>query len=478
MCDGRIGYVFVGSTGVGKSSTIRLFAKEGSEIKVSSGAKSCTADIFAYGHKDNAKALLIDTIGSDDSTGLNDREIGIRIMRFLCQRNIEHIFVVWIIKRDNRANASLQKQAAFINQLASRGDDDEKEEKKENIWKSVVLVIARGEPLTLDEDKQGAVECVSSLGFDGEIPVLSYTCIDWLTGQSRENVEKAMMKISRESQREIGKVREDDVRQMLSKELRRLKAPTRIVFKDTRCGKCGQIGDKRCLPEGCHSISELYHDQQEELIHSGQLRPAMHNGSLKTRHPGLLRTEYYHSSSFTSKTDKEVTVYWHHPGKWDKHWFDTGAGRFFGGVFSLGISEMATDYYWSCCKSSNKSSSGCTRGEYTVDSDKSYEVCNDCGRRPSESGCKSRSYYSCCRGLSSGCQPYYDCCNSATFCIKTWSCCNGEENSQGCVYACCRNKVNSQGCKTRCQSCHEKWNDPTARGCSAENPHGSFEKIV
>jgi len=52
-----------------------------------------------------------------------------------------------------------------------------------------------------------------------------------------------MMKISRESQREIGKVREDDVRQMLSKELRRLKAPTRIVFKDTRCGKCGQIGD-------------------------------------------------------------------------------------------------------------------------------------------------------------------------------------------------------------------------------------------
>jgi len=114
--------------------------------------------------------------------------------------------VVWIIKRDNRANASLQKQAAFINQLASRGDDDEKEEKKENIWKSVVLVIARGDPLTLDEHKQGAVECVSSLGFDGEIPALSYTCIDWLTGPSRENVEKAMMMISREAQREFGKM--------------------------------------------------------------------------------------------------------------------------------------------------------------------------------------------------------------------------------------------------------------------------------
>jgi len=118
--------ILVGSTGTGKSSTIKKCT--GQDVIVGDGHQSVTKCCEVY-YDENGYGW-VDTEGMDDVTK-DDTEIFQDILQFLNRHNLTSVkAILWTVHLGTiRKDATLCKQAKFINAFADK-----------SIWNNVIIV--------------------------------------------------------------------------------------------------------------------------------------------------------------------------------------------------------------------------------------------------------------------------------------------------------------------------------------------------
>jgi GTPase Era involved in 16S rRNA processing len=230
----KIAYVFVGSTGCGKSSTINLFSGNKKAI-VSNEANSCTTEIEAYEHSNDNNIILIDTVGAEDSRKVKDEEIMKNILVELCLKKIKKVYIIWCIRPCDRATSTLQKQAEFINTF-----------KNTEIWKSVIILVKESKLSKEEDDTRGVIECAAKNGYDKEnvkIPCLLYSCVDWLSEKQKKEFDDN--EYTEKQKQNLGLLTSNEVKLKIEKSLQQLSGPTQIIFQIKKCINCNGIGDER-----------------------------------------------------------------------------------------------------------------------------------------------------------------------------------------------------------------------------------------
>ena len=131
--------ICVGSTGAGKSTLIKKMT--GEEVKTSSGVESTTTMTELFKEKswiplsEEEYYYWVDTQGWEDSEGEKDYYIFKNIFNFLKEEKMTEIQgIIWNVNSNEKASATLQRQAQLIQQFSSDGS---------NIWERVLIVCKK-----------------------------------------------------------------------------------------------------------------------------------------------------------------------------------------------------------------------------------------------------------------------------------------------------------------------------------------------
>lgn len=305
----KVGWLVVGSTGVGKSSFVNLFA-DGKKALVSGDGKSCTKAISCYESKctdaRDQTFLLIDTIGYEDSDGLTNEEISTETVRFINKQQIDSIIIFWMMNGEEKATSTLQKQAQFINSFRTT-----------YIWHSCVIIVKEATKKSLSKKSQGArtaiEKIVNSNVNTNDIIKFGYKCIDWLKGDSLEDIED----LTPEQKKTRNILNEDGVRKLIL-EKSSLIDYCQVIFENHKCIKCGLIGDPRCLSPYCHfgTKPKKIHPGLNKYKHKEDKSYYKHQAGIKAQYKhksDTFREEYEHNGELKQEIKENVIDY--HDGK-------------------------------------------------------------------------------------------------------------------------------------------------------------------
>ena len=131
--------ICVGSTGAGKSTLIKKMT--GADVVTSSGADSQTTKTEVFKERrwiplsEEEYYYWIDTQGWEDAGGEKDYYIFKNIFAFLKEEKMTEIQgIIWNVNPNERASATLQRQAVLIQQFSNE---------ESNIWERVLIVCKK-----------------------------------------------------------------------------------------------------------------------------------------------------------------------------------------------------------------------------------------------------------------------------------------------------------------------------------------------
>lgn len=404
--------IVVGTTGTGKSSTIAKYT--GQTVRVSSGPESQTrhCEIFKNNREsDGNDAVWIDTVGYDDTNRLSDQSSFQEVLRFIDDHDLRDVrAIVWTVMPQERKDARLQKQAEFIN-LFKEGE----------VWDNVIILAKQPGGYNVDLACQGALEAARAHAWENsKVRTVGFTYMD---SSIPLTVKKTLQSLDSEDRRRMLLVTDDDVHQILKREIDSIDRPLQIIFRDSKCLDCGVIGDRRLLPRYCHFEMTLVHDNPIPVPYHQDDTEDFHTLDLESHHPGVLRLEGGPNKECESVRNILFGV------TGPIACLDPTAG-----LVSAGMSVA------------------------------SWQICN-------KMATPHRELFSCCGGdrPSAGCQVRYRCCRldrEHRGCATRFKCCLASPGSAGCLrkYSCCGQGESFAGCKEVCKKCGENWGSPP-RAC-------------
>ncbi|CAB4065683.1 unnamed protein product [Lepeophtheirus salmonis] len=383
--------ICIGSTGAGKSSTISKCTSQ--RAKCSSGTERETKKCAKY-HRlgEHNGSIWVDTVGWDD-IDCEDADSFKEVLRFIDKNDIMNVkAILWNVIPNIRRDALLSKQAAIID-LFKPGE----------IWNNVIIVLKQS--MNPENDGKGALRAALEYNAYANIQVVGYRFFEDPT-------------IS-EAQRETQKTREvfniktnEEVRAIIDEKLEDIRDPIQVVFHNSKCADCTEVGDIRLMSSYCH------------------MKPyRIHPGDIEQYHPK--KTELFHPS--------EHYIY-EHDGILKKPWYS--------------ISCLCRIKRYSCCnRKSGKQ--GCAA---------KWACCKDPvqkhRRLNSKNSPNGYQYQIPTYNISPGCKTRYKCCKVDT-----------SSGSLGCQskYSCCSQRIrggsqrlsqDDDGCQVVCKNCNKPWGSP------------------
>ena len=181
--------VCVGSTGTGKSSTIRKVTRRAvssgngrDRVTVRCDKYTTNTSELSEDHLDKYKQVCdlvwVDTVGWDDAD-LEDDSTFKQILGFINDNKLFKVkAIVWTVAPNVRKDALLVKQARLIDLF-----------RPTEIWNNVIIACKQSR--NPDDDTQGALAAAKQFNPDAEPVVLGYTFIDdpSLTDKQRKRFE-------------------------------------------------------------------------------------------------------------------------------------------------------------------------------------------------------------------------------------------------------------------------------------------------
>eukprot|EP01084_Bolivina_argentea_P238659 400945_1 len=394
--------VVIGTTGVGKSSLIKLNC--GDMVKASNSTKSCTKGCTIFTDKQNNKINWMDTQGTDDNELKDDDEKVLKkAFKALYDQNITKIKLIWIVSGDmDRERGEYKKQAKFIHLFSNK------------IWESCLIIHKKGMIQPKLDNIKGAIAASQSYGSRINLTnqqnqnkhLVGYTCLEWtaLDDATLQLINMIPVASREEMRKKFGYLTSVEITESVHQKLSNLPEVS-IEFLHQKCSKCGVIGDHRFITDPCHTESEKIHTDELESYHPY---------GTECVHTKDTYSHQYISSHSSSRS-------WYHSGSF-----------YYRHIFGSHLWDSG----WSCCSSMDRKSAGC---EYTESSTPNYSY---------------TTKYRCCDESegSIGCTHIYQCCKMIA-------------GAGGCEmrYKCCQKTEGDEGCTQACKLCHVEWGKGT--GC-------------
>lgn len=483
-------WLFVGSTGCGKSSLIDTLTD--TKVAIGHGNESQTKNASVFKCNQDSNILLMDTVGFEDTAGLTFKQVLIETSNTLHSKGSPKIKVIWCVKPQDKSTPELQNQSKFINSL------------NENIWESVIICVKQATDNKLYQGPVGAAKEYSSI----EIPLINIHGLDWIDATKSVSYKLiAMAKLEDRIMDEQYYLKTSEIPAVLMDKLSKIKYSNAIKFKKVfyhDSNECKLVEKKKHLgalnKEFIHEEKwtiEKNHSNKLtiEKYHSCGKRPVFgHSGKLmkKKRHKSEQKIEEkYHSekyntlSSFHPETKRVCP-------KCDSANVGSYTQKYASYTYTyfLNIEWNYEYYYYIRCEKCDKSidvrngfvrCDSCNGKRFCYDC--SFCRCVSCRCKSTSAGCRNNSSWPCCDQKSKsaeGCKSRYlrvcggdyyksegcltesrfEHCNHLAFengCVQTSEefVCGGKEEN-GCdvkkYYECCGNGPGSE-----CENISKEW---------------------
>jgi len=304
----KICWLFVGSTGCGKSSLINTLTNK--TVKVGNSKTSTTQKPAIFESNINSNIFLMDTVGFEDTKCIPFKEILLQTSNLLYKQGSSKIKVIWCVKPDDKHVPKLQEQAKFINSL------------NKNIWKSVIIAVKQA------TDKNSYTGPLSSTNMHTniKIPLMNIHGLSWVppTAFNYRPWKKLKLEDRIDSDEDLYYLFENEIPKLLNDKISKLKPSDAIKFKKIfyhDSNDCKLLEKKKHLG----ILNEKYVHKKEWILkyeHSEKItvekshtcgkKPIMgHSGQLiqKKRHDQqIIKSEWYHDKRYQSKTGKHPEI--------------------------------------------------------------------------------------------------------------------------------------------------------------------------
>ncbi|XP_023333830.1 uncharacterized protein LOC111705491 isoform X2 [Eurytemora carolleeae] len=242
--------ICVGSTGSGKSSTIAIFT--GNQVATSDSTISVTKHCQLYPNLlDQGASAWLDTVGWEDKQK-DDTETFREILLYIHENNIASVLaVIWCVTPQVRTDASLRRQAEFINKL-----------KEMDIWQNVIIVVKQS--INPRYDAKGALAALGDYSNGMHIQVVGYR---FLSDLAFSQTQRDLLKTQKPVRELLNVLTDDEIRDILQLKIASIAKPVQIIFLDSVCVECGQQGDVRLMGEYCHMEAVYKHKKESTLSH-------------------------------------------------------------------------------------------------------------------------------------------------------------------------------------------------------------------
>ena len=344
--------ICVGSTGSGKSSTIGKFTlKRGLD---SDGFERKTSRCALY----EDQFMWIDTVGWGDR-GLEDEELFQDAIRFIENNGISHIkAVIWNVIPNQRKDATVIKQAQFIDKLQPR-----------EIWDRVIIVCKQS--MNPERDGLGAIKTAEEFNPDVKVRVIGYRFYE----DPSFNDEQREKFADPETRRLFNVRTNEEIRGILQATIESCPGSLQFSLKEARCMDCGETGDPRLMSLYCHMESHHVHQGSVLLVHPTPAENYHESDYHIIEHDGVLRKLWF--GRLVGKRGRRYTCCGHKPD------------------------NPGCQIKWSCCKepvvevelTTSGRQSGCKK-RYPccgMDPEKAVVGCDQrqqcCGKKQFERGC-------------------------------------------------------------------------------------------
>jgi len=250
--------ICVGSTGAGKSSTISLAT--GNAVALSDSSGSVTKHCQLYENLlEPGTAAWLDTVGWEDRTK-DDKETFREILAYIHQHDMAQLLaVVWCVCPSVRTDASLRRQAEFIDKL-----------KAGEIWKNVIIVVKQS--VNPKYDARGALAAAADFA-DNDLQPVKVVGYRFLNDLAFSEEQKEVMSKHRDLREVMNVLSDGEIRDVLWSKLAMIPGPVQVIFSDSVCQDCGEKGDARLMSEFCH--------MEKEIIHPAPPRPSHPSNSAR-----------------------------------------------------------------------------------------------------------------------------------------------------------------------------------------------------
>lgn len=227
--------ICVGSTGSGKSSTISIVT-----------GQQLYENLF-----DSGAAAWLDTVGWEDRKK-DDSDTFREILSYIHQRKMAEVLaVIWCVTPQVRTDASLRRQAKFINRM-----------KEGDIWNNVIIVVKQS--VNPKYDARGALAAMADFAADSNIKVIGYR---FITDLAFSDIQREVIRKNSEVREVMNVLTESEIRDIISDRINSIPRPVKIIFSDSVCIDCGEEGDVRLMGEFCHMEPILIHTSTPSMCH-------------------------------------------------------------------------------------------------------------------------------------------------------------------------------------------------------------------
>eukprot|EP00090_Calanus_glacialis_P001173 TRINITY_DN10814_c0_g1_i2.p1 TRINITY_DN10814_c0_g1~~TRINITY_DN10814_c0_g1_i2.p1 ORF type:complete len:420 (-),score=100.19 TRINITY_DN10814_c0_g1_i2:746-2005(-) len=336
--------ICVGSTGTGKSSTIARYT--GNSVRSGGGTDAVTEHCQLWpdiNHGETENPVWVDTVGWEDRHS-DDIDTFQETLRFLSNKSLTRVSaIVWCVQPNIRQDATMQRQAQFIDQFAHK-----------TIWDNVIIICKQAVNPT--HDAAGALRAAQEFNPTSTAKVVGYRYLD---DPSFSPEQQAALQTSEDTRKLFNVLTNDELVGLVRKCVQDLPPPVQVVFVDQKCLDCYEEGDRRLMSQYCH-----------------MQKTRKHPGKLKRVHPG--GPEVYHLAGDQTGI---------HPGQLASPWYQIGC--------------VSGGERWSCCKKT-AGAQGCRQVWTCCRKDFKDEGCRkrySCCKKPTDfgsggGGCEM--IYTCC----------------------------------------------------------------------------------
>ena len=139
-------------------------------------------------------------------------------------------------------------------------------------------------------DAAGAVRAAKSFHKTATPRVIGYR---YLEDPSFSEDQRRALEDKEDTRRMFNVLTDQEIVSTLRASLSSLPASVQVVFRDQRCGDCGETGDRRLLSQFCHLEKCRKHPGRLERIHPGGVELHHITSDMISQHPGKLKSPWY-----------------------------------------------------------------------------------------------------------------------------------------------------------------------------------------
>ena len=203
---------------------------------------------------DSGAAAWLDTVGWEDRKK-DDSDTFREILAYIHQKNMAEVLaVIWCVTPQVRTDATLRKQAMFINKM-----------KEEDIWSNVIIIVKQS--LNPKYDARGALAAMTEFAADTPVKVIGYR---FITDLAFSDTQKEVIMNNPDVREVMNVLTESEIRDIIYDKINSIARPVKIIFSDSVCIDCGEEGDVRLMSEFCHMEPIQVHTSEPSLCHPGK----------------------------------------------------------------------------------------------------------------------------------------------------------------------------------------------------------------